>query len=109
MGNIDMSEFKEFNVLDYITNAEHAKNSVYAAAMYAVDDGDAAPEEWVDRTWEDIKHASDRHGFAITPALQDAYAWARARAAERDSFALNSMIDSLYNKENAVRDEAVTA
>jgi len=77
--------------------------------VYAIEDGDPIPEESVDELWEDIKRASGRHGFVITPALQDAYAWARARAAERDSFALNSMIDSLYNKENAVRGETVTA
>jgi hypothetical protein len=28
--------------------------------------------------WEDIRRASERHGFAITPALVDAYAKAMA-------------------------------
>jgi len=104
---IDSGKFKKFDILDCITNAEHARNCLYADAAYAVEDGDTAPEESVDSLWEDIKRASDRHGFAITPALQDAYAWTRARAAARDISAINTMFDSLSAKTAATPKPAI--
>jgi len=72
-------EFKEFNVLDYVEDEEDAVYFFEAASIEQ--EGMNTPRR-VERAWEVVNQASQRHGFPITPAIHDAYAAARVAAAE---------------------------
>ena len=73
----DLSKYKEFDFVDCVKDEEHAMWQIRKSAEQ--DDWTSTPD-WVDDIWEDINQASARHGFPITPAMQDAYAEARASA-----------------------------
>jgi len=73
-------EYSRFDVLDGIKNEEYA-----ALFLKAASEGN--PPGWIDLAWEDVKLASERHGFSITPALVDAYTKTRAAATPKPAIA----------------------
>ena len=73
--NVD--EFDEFDIVDEITDEEFALQLIRMSAQQ--EDWTDTPE-CVDDMWDCVNQASARHGFPITPAMQDAYAEARASA-----------------------------
>jgi len=74
-----VSKLKKFDVLDYIEDEEDA--ILYMNAPPELENGIGTPAE-VERAWERVNQASQRHGFPITLAIHDAYAAARVAAAE---------------------------
>jgi len=74
---MDMSKFDKYDSTDHITDEEYAIGFIRIHSEQTEGDYLSTPE-YVDKVWEIIKRASERHGFPITPALMDAYAETRA-------------------------------
>ncbi|MCL2220681.1 MAG: hypothetical protein FWB94_12465 [Chitinispirillia bacterium] len=66
---------KPWDSADFITDAECARLSIWAAAEIGQDD-------FVVKSMEDVKRAAARHNFEITPEILEEYA--KARATVRD-------------------------